>query len=105
MASLEFIVPTPFASETYRNQLRTSVFLDAGSVWDTTFNQNDFDVCSAGCDKYYDYSDPTKYRMSTGLSVQWLSPLGPLGISLAKAIKKQPGDKTEFFNFNIGRTF
>ncbi len=105
VASLEFIVPTPFASETYRNQLRTSVFLDAGSVWDTTFNQNDFDVCSAGCDKYYDYSDPTKYRMSTGLSVQWLSPLGPLGISLAKAIKKQPGDKTEFFNFNIGRTF
>ncbi|MEZ7862263.1 MAG: outer membrane protein assembly factor BamA [Aeromonadaceae bacterium] len=105
VASFEFIVPTPFAGEAYRNQLRTSIFFDIGTVWDTTFNPNDYNACSASCDKYYDYSDPSLYRSSAGVSLQWLSPLGPLGISLAKPIKEQPGDRDEVFNFNIGRTF
>ncbi len=105
VASLEFIVPTPFASESYRNQLRTSIFFDIGNVWDTTFNPNDYNSCSASCDKFYDYSDPSKYRSSVGVALQWLSPLGPLAFSFARPIKEQPGDKTEVFNFNIGRTF
>ena len=105
VASFEFIVPTPFAGEAYRNQLRTSIFFDIGTVWDTTFNPNDYNACSASCDKYYDYSDPSLYRSSAGVSLQWLSPLGPLGVSLAKPIKEQPGDRDEVFNFNIGRTF
>ena len=105
VASFEFIVPTPFAGEAYRNQLRTSIFFDIGTVWDTTFNPNDYNACSASCDKYYDYSDPSLYRSSAGFSLQWLSPLGPLGVSLAKPIKEQPGDRDEVFNFNIGRTF
>ncbi|MFC3914900.1 outer membrane protein assembly factor BamA [Pseudaeromonas sharmana] len=105
VASFEFIVPTPFASETYRNQLRTSIFFDIGNVWDTTFNPSDYASCSSSCDKFYDYSDPAKYRSSVGVALQWLSPLGPLAVSFAKPIKEQPGDKTEVFNFNIGRTF
>ncbi len=105
VASLEFIVPTPFASESYRNQLRTSIFFDIGNVWDTTFNPNDYNSCSASCDKFYDYSDPSKYRSSVGVALQWLSPLGPLAFSFARPIKEQPGDKTEVFDFNIGRTF
>ncbi|MGL4206553.1 MAG: outer membrane protein assembly factor BamA [Aeromonadaceae bacterium] len=105
VASFEFIVPTPFAGDSYRKQLRTSIFFDIGTVWDTTFDPSDYGVCSAGCDKFYDYSDPSNWRSSLGVSLQWLSPLGPLAFSFAKPIKEQPGDRTEVFNFNIGRTF
>ncbi len=37
-ASAELIVPTPFASEEARGQIRTSVFIDAASVWDTEYD-------------------------------------------------------------------
>jgi outer membrane protein insertion porin family len=105
VASFEFIVPTPFASESFRNQLRTSVFFDIGTVWDTTFDPADYGSCSSSCNKFYDYSDPSLYRSSIGVALQWLSPLGPLAFSFARPVKEQPGDRTEVFNFNIGRTF
>lgn len=106
VASLEMIVPTPFASETYQPQLRTSFFIDAGSVWDTHFDYSQYqNRCFSGCNYLMDYSDPSNIRMSTGLSLQWLSPMGPLVFVLARPIKKYEGDDTQVFSFNIGRTF
>ncbi|SHO58579.1 outer membrane protein assembly factor BamA [Vibrio quintilis] len=102
--SLELIVPTPFVSDETRSQIRTSIFYDMASVWDTEF---DYSKRSAdyGREYYYDYSDPLKYRSSAGVALQWMSPMGPLVFALAKPIKKYTGDDEEFFSFTIGKTF
>ncbi|HBN88366.1 BamA/TamA family outer membrane protein, partial [Rheinheimera aquimaris] len=52
-----------------------------------------------------DYSDAGLFRATAGVSLQWISPMGPLTFSLAKIIKKQEGDLQENFSFNIGTTF
>ncbi|WP_139684067.1 outer membrane protein assembly factor BamA [Vibrio tasmaniensis] len=103
LASVELIVPTPFASDEARSQIRTSVFFDMASVWDTEFV--DRGAPNSGQQYYYDYSDPTNYRSSYGAALQWMSPMGPLVFSLAKPIKIYEGDDEEFFTFTIGRTF
>ncbi|EHJ9977995.1 outer membrane protein assembly factor BamA [Vibrio parahaemolyticus] len=104
LASIELIVPTPFASDEVRNQIRTSIFFDMASIWDTEFDYRDSGA-EYGDRYYYDYSDPTNYRSSYGAALQWMSPMGPLVFSLAKPIKKFDGDDEEFFTFTIGRTF
>ncbi|MBF8999388.1 MULTISPECIES: outer membrane protein assembly factor BamA [Vibrio] len=103
LASAELIVPTPFVSEEVQNQIRTSVFFDMASVWDTEFDYNG--SVAYGDKYYYDYSDPTNYRSSWGVALQWVSPMGPLVFSVAKPIKKYEGDDEEFFTFTIGKTF
>ncbi|ART78845.1 outer membrane protein assembly factor BamA [Oceanisphaera avium] len=100
-ASVEMIVPTPFAGEDLQRSLRTSVFMDVGTVWDTHYDGKYGTDCT-GC---YDFGDPANFRASAGVSMQWLSPLGPLVFSLAMPVKEVEGDRTEVFNFNIGRTF
>ncbi|GLT17251.1 outer membrane protein assembly factor BamA [Vibrio zhanjiangensis] len=100
-ASMELIVPTPFASDEARSQIRTSLFIDAASVWDTEFNYRE----GVSNPIYGDYSDPTSYRSSYGVALQWMSPMGPLVFSVAKPMKIYEGDDEEFFTFTIGRTF
>lgn len=112
--TLELITPTPFLSDDYRNSVRTSLFIDAGNVWDTEFDINRyanlFQDRSANIGQYrqpflIDYSDPSLIRASAGVSLQWISPMGPLTFSLAKILKKHEGDLQENFSFNIGTTF
>ncbi|USD65914.1 outer membrane protein assembly factor BamA [Vibrio sp. SCSIO 43136] len=106
LASMEMIFPTPFASDEAKSQIRTSLFVDVASVWDTEFNYLDPDTgVDSGASYYYDYSDPFNYRASVGTALQWMSPMGPLVFSLATPIKKFEGDKTEVFTFTIGQTF
>ncbi|MGY2572749.1 outer membrane protein assembly factor BamA [Vibrio sp. C8] len=104
LGSLELIFPTPFASDEARNQIRTSIFFDMASVWDTEFDYREGGADYAN-EYYYDYSDPTNYRSSYGVALQWMSPMGPLVFSLAKPIKIYEGDDEEFFTFTIGKTF
>lgn len=87
--------------------IRTTAFVDAGTVWSTDFANGAY-PCADGFNCNYmsqDYSNPGNIRVSAGISLQWLSPMGPLVFALAQPIKKYEGDCTEFFSFNIGRTF
>lgn len=106
LAGIELIVPTPFLEEGHSNSVRTSLFVDAGNVWDTEFKLSDYqDLATPEFEKIADYSDFGRYRASAGLSVQWLSPMGPMIFSFARSLKEEEGDDTKFFSFNIGQTF
>ncbi|SES84812.1 outer membrane protein assembly factor BamA [Thalassotalea agarivorans] len=106
LGGVELIVPTPFLDESYASSVRTSLFVDVGNVWDTEFNIDDYaDLPEDQFDLLADFSDIGRFRSSAGLSVQWISPMGPMIFSFAKAIREEPGDDTSFFSFNIGKTF
>ena len=55
--------------------------------------------------------DLHQLRTSTGISVQWLAPLGLFRFSLAMPLNYQSGDwkhygdQTEIFQFSIGNSF
>ncbi|MDM7860207.1 outer membrane protein assembly factor BamA [Alteromonas sp. ASW11-36] len=111
LGGLELIVPTPFVEEDFDNSVRTSIFMDIGNVWDTEFDFDEYaGLNNAGAgrndfDDLLDYSDWKLYRASAGLSVQWLSPMGPMVFSFSRAIREREGDDARFFTFNIGQTF
>ena len=80
--SLQF--PLPGVKET--DQTRISVFTDAGQVYDDEF-------------------DPSDLRYSTGVALAWMTPIGPLSFTYAKALNASSTDQTEGFQFSIGSSF
>tara|TARA_B100001250_G_scaffold68176_1_gene54662 strand:- start:1092 stop:3347 length:2256 start_codon:yes stop_codon:yes gene_type:complete len=68
-----------------------SLFVDAANVWGVDYSDT--------------LSDGSKIRSSTGIAIDWLTPIGPLSFSFAQAITKADTDKTETFRFDIGTTF
>lgn len=103
----ELIFPTPLIKEESRNSVRTSLYVDVGSVWDTEFDYDTYKDLQLVNSSYAlrDYSSPSDYRVSAGLAVQWISPMGPITLSFGSALKKQEDDRTQMFTFNFGSTF
>lgn len=48
-------------------------------------------------------SGPIRYAM--GLEADWLTPMGPIKLSVAQPLNRRPGDKREPFQFAIGANF
>ncbi|MBH1965730.1 MAG: outer membrane protein assembly factor BamA [Comamonadaceae bacterium] len=44
-------------------------------------------------------------RASTGIGFSWISPLGPLRFAFAVPLRKQPGDRIQRLQFQIGTSF
>ncbi|SNB67982.1 Beta-barrel assembly machine subunit BamA [Arboricoccus pini] len=49
--------------------------------------------------------DSGNIRVSTGVGLSWVSPLGPLAIDIAQPVVKDSGDKTEIFRLSFGTRF
>ena len=86
LGSAELVLP--FFKD--NNKARLSLFTDVGNVYAS----------------YGDFS-ASELRASMGISLQWIAPVGPIVINLARPIRDQPGDKPfeETLQFYFGRTF
>ncbi len=104
-ATAELIVPTPFVSDKSQNTVRTSLFVDAASVWNTKWKSDKTGLESNVLKDLPDYGKSSRIRASTGVGFQWQSPIGPLVFSYAKPIKKYENDDVEQFQFSIGGSF
>lgn len=90
VGNAELFFPIPGLSQDVSKSVRASVFFDGGAI------RNDL---------LHAASDDDQFRYSTGLAISWFSPLGPLKFSLARPLNKKPDDKTQSFQFQLGRTF
>jgi len=86
VANVEYYFPMPGQGK--EKSMRLSLFTDAGYVW--------------GPDDKVQASD---LRYSAGLAFSWSSPVGPLKFSLGQALKKEDGDRTQKFQFQLGTVF
>lgn len=82
--SVEAAAPLPGADKT----LRALAFIDAGQVW--------------GEGSKIRFGD---LRASAGLGIAWISPIGPMKLSIAYPFRKQTGDELQRFQFQIGTGF
>ena len=89
-AALNFDTTLPMFFSTVQN-VDVRYFLDTANLW--------------GVDYSSAVDQSNTIRASTGVVVDWFTPIGPLNFSLAQDISKADDDKTETFQFNLGTTF
>ncbi len=82
---VELAFPLPFGDV---RGTRLAWFVDVGNVY-----------------RDFDHFDASLLRASTGLSLTWQAPVGPIIINLATPLKKREGDETQVLQFAFGTTF
>jgi outer membrane protein insertion porin family len=85
-ATAQLILPVPFMDRS--ENIRLAAFFDIGNVF---ADVDDFDF--------------GELRYSVGVSGLWLSPLGPIVLSLAAPLNDKSGDETQPFQFSFGVPF
>jgi outer membrane protein insertion porin family len=86
LAGLEFSIPGLLGQAAHGTQL--AWFVDAGNVF-------------ADADSF----ESDEIRASTGLSLHWRSPMGPISISYGLPIREKDGDDIERLQFTYGTQF
>ena len=99
-ATAGVVIPLGAAAEELGIQF--TAFADVGAL--SKIDLEEFDFLGIPLDNSFVISNGSP-RISVGVGVIWQSPFGPFRIDLAKAIKKEPTDRTQFLQFNIGTTF
>ena len=82
----ELLAPFPGAGND--RTLRMFAFVDAGNVFSESAN----------------YS-LAELRVSTGVGISWISPVGPLRLGIAKPLRKEARDRIQPLQFQIGTAF
>lgn len=86
--SNDLMFPMPGIKD--EHTVRMSVFFDAGTLW--------------GGDSF-NVTPQQEFRASYGLSLTWISPLGPMKFAYALPLFNQPNDSLEPFQFMLGTSF
>jgi outer membrane protein insertion porin family len=85
--------------------IQAALFVDAGSLYEPSQFALDA-VTSAPPEGEGSFIfDTSDIRLSTGFSIIWASPLGPLRVDIAEALLKADFDKTEIFRFGASTNF
>jgi len=97
-ASVNLFFPLPYIQTA---GLRGLFFTDMGTVWGSASavvpNRAPINV-----------NEPfslSRVRITAGFGVEWISPIGPIGLTWAFPIRTQPEDIQKSFEFAIGSTF
>ena len=90
VSTLNFSTTLPQILPSFQNT-DFSFFIDMANVWGVDYDSS--------------LDDRSAIRSSTGLSIDLLTPIGPLNFSFAETLNQASSDKTESFRFNIGTSF
>jgi outer membrane protein insertion porin family len=82
----ELYLPVPGSGND--KSLRLFTFIDAGNVWGENEKISAKDL-----------------RVSAGIGLSWIAPVGPLRLSWGVPLRKSPNDRIEKFQFQIGTAF
>lgn len=94
VGGVELLFPLPFIKD--QSSVRTALFIDVGNVFSTYCGDTQVN-CST-----FDYEE---LRYSVGAGLTWITGFGPLTFSYALPYNDDPADRTEEFQFSLGRSF
>ncbi|MFA6444591.1 MAG: outer membrane protein assembly factor BamA [Sterolibacterium sp.] len=86
VGNLEYLFPLPGSGSD--KSVRLGAFVDGGQVWGQGSKMSLGDL-----------------RYSTGISLSWSSPMGPLKFSFANPLNRKPDDRIQRLQFQMGSTF
>lgn len=93
-AGVEILFPLPFIKD--QSSVRTAFFFDVGNVF-----SSDCGNSQANCSS----PDFNELRYSVGAGLTWITGFGPLTFSYAIPYNDAAEDRTEEFQFSLGRSF